>query len=85
MIIGIDIDNTLTDVQEKINKAAFCYAKDIGKDISDCCDLTEEINNNVEFYKDKFKFSEDELKFFLKNIQEEITNEALPREGQLKL
>lgn len=33
MKIGIDIDNTLTKVQDKLNKAAFDYAISLGKKI----------------------------------------------------
>lgn len=34
MIIGIDIDNTLTEVQEQLNKAAYEYVIKFKKDIS---------------------------------------------------
>lgn len=43
--------------------------------------LLEDINNDSNFYKEKFKFSYDELKYFLKDIQEEIVNNAIPRDG----
>lgn len=33
MRIGIDIDNTLTEVQEKLNKAAYAYAVSLGKNL----------------------------------------------------
>lgn len=33
MRIGIDIDNTLTEVQEKLNKAAYTYAVSLGKNL----------------------------------------------------
>lgn len=33
MKIGIDIDNTLTKVQDKLNKTAFDYAISLGKKI----------------------------------------------------
>lgn len=33
MRIGIDIDDTLNDVKEKLETAAYNYAKSIGKDI----------------------------------------------------
>ena len=68
MKIGIDIDNTLTEVQKELNIAAFNYAKKLGKDIDKSEDLLEDINNNGNFYKEKFKFSYDELKYFLKCI-----------------
>ena len=79
MKIGIDIDNTLTDVQAELNKAAYNYAKTLGKDIDEK-NLLEDINNNANFYKEKFKFSYEELKYFLKYIQEDIINRATPRD-----
>lgn len=80
MIIGIDIDNTLTNVQEELNEVAYNYAIKLGKKI-DSSVISEDINNNGSFYKEKFKFSYEKLKFFLKNIQEEIINKAKPRLG----
>lgn len=85
MIIGIDIDDTLTNIGTDINIAAYNYAKKLGKDINDSENLLEAINNNAEFYKRKFKFNYDELKYFLKNIQEEITSKAKPRDGVVKI
>lgn len=35
MIIGIDIDDTLTNIGRDINIAAYNYAKKLGKDIND--------------------------------------------------
>lgn len=35
MIIGIDIDDTLTNIGTDINIAAYNYAKKLGKDIND--------------------------------------------------
>lgn len=80
MKIGIDIDNTLTDVQEQLNEAAYNYAIKLGKEI-DYSVILEDINNNGSFYKEKFKFSYDELKYFLKYIMEEIISRAEPRAG----
>lgn len=52
--------------------ATFNYAKKLGKNIDESKDLLEDINNSLNFYKEKFKFLYDELKYFLKDIQEEI-------------
>ena len=84
MRIGIDIDNTLTDVQSELNMAAYNYAKRLGKNIDEK-NLLEDINNDSNFYKEKFKFSYDELKYFLKDIQEEIINKAIPRDGVVEV
>ena len=85
MNIGIDIDNTITEVQEELNNAAYEYAIKLGKNISDANNPFEDIKNNVDTYKKKFQFSYDELKYFLKNIQEEITNKAKPRDKAVEV
>lgn len=84
MIIGIDIDNTLTEVQEQLNKAAYDYAIKLGKNIEGAENSLEDIKNNGDLYKKKFQFTYEELKYFLKDIQEEITNNAKPREGAVE-
>ena len=81
MRIGIDIDNTLNKVQDKLNKAAFDYAISLVKKIDNYDNPLEDIKNNGDTYKKKFQFSYEELKYFLKEIQEDITNNALPREN----
>ena len=81
MKIGIDIDNTLTYVKEKLNEAAYNYAISLGKKVDKSYLQTEDINNDGESYKNVFQFSDNELKYFLKDIQESITNSALPREN----
>ncbi len=79
MNIGIDIDNTLTEIQEELNKAAYDYAIKLGKNINNAENQLEDIKNNGDAYKKKFEFTYDELKYFLKDIQEAITNKAEPR------
>lgn len=76
MNIGIDIDNTITEVQDELNKAAYEYAVKLGKNINNAENPLEDIKNNGDVYKKKFEFTYEELKYFLKNIQEEITNKA---------
>lgn len=84
MNIGIDIDNTITEVQEELNNAAYEYAIKLGKNIKNAENHFEDIKNNGDAYKNKFQFSYDELKYFLKNIQEEITNKAKPRDNAVE-
>ena len=72
MRIGIDIDNTITEVQDELNKAAYEYAVKLGKNINNDENPLEDIQNNGDVYKKKFEFTYEELKYFLKNIQEEI-------------
>ena len=81
MKIGIDIDNTLTEVQEELNKAAFNYAISLGKKIDNYDNPMEDIKNNGDTYRKKFQFTYEELKYFLKDIQENIINNASPREN----
>ena len=84
MRIGIDIDNTITEVQEELNNAAYEYAIKLGKNIKNAENPFEDIKNNGDTYKKKFQFSYEELRYFLKNIQEEITNKAEPRTNSVK-
>jgi len=79
MRIGIDIDDTLTDIKDKLTNAAVEYAKSLNK-YKENIDL--EINdkyNDGNIYQKMFGFSYEELKHFLGPIQEEITNNAVPR------
>lgn len=46
MRIGIDIDNTITEVQEELNNAAYEYAIKLGKNIKDDKNFFEDIKNN---------------------------------------
>lgn len=85
MIIGIDIDNTITDVRDELNNAAYEYAIKLGKSINELEKNFEDIKNNGDTYRERFQFSYDELKYFLKNIQEEITNRAEPRINAVKI
>ena len=85
MNIGIDIDNTITEVQQELNNAAYEYALKIGKKIENAENPLEDIKDNRDLYKKKFQFSYDELKYFLKNIQEEIVNKAKPREDAVEV
>lgn len=84
MKIGIDIDNTITEVQEELNNAAYEYAIKLGKNIKNAENPFEDIKNNGDTYKKKFQFSYEELRYFLKNIQEEITNKAEPRTNSVE-
>lgn len=84
MRIGIDIDNTLTEVQEELNVAAYNYAIKLGKNIKNYNNNLEDIKNNGDLYKETFKLNYEELKYFLKNIHERIVSQALPRIGAVE-
>ncbi len=66
MKIGIDIDNTITEVQDELNNAAYKYAIKLGKNINSIENTLEDIKNNGDLYKKKFEFTYEELKYFFK-------------------
>ena len=53
-IIGIDIDNTITEIQDELNEAAYEYAVRLGKNIDNANNPLEDIKNNGDVYKKKF-------------------------------
>lgn len=81
MRIGIDIDDTMTDIKDKLTNAALKYAIRLGKNVTYHGGKITDIYNNGNVYQKLFGFSYDELKYFLKDIQEEITDNVLPREN----
>jgi len=80
MRIGIDIDDTLNDVKERLEIAAFNYAKSLGKFIALSDDKCKR-DNKGSYIKDKYNFTYEELKHFLGQIQDEIINSAIPKEN----
>lgn len=80
MRIGIDIDDTLTDIKDKLTMAAKKYAISLNKKFENKeYQVVDIYNNNGNIYQKLFGFNYDELKYFLGIIQEEITNNAIPR------
>lgn len=79
MRIGIDIDNTLTDIEDKLTKAAKEYAMSLNKSILDGKYIINDTNNDGNIYQTLFGFNYKELKYFLGEIQENITDNAIPR------
>ena len=77
MRIGIDIDDTLTNIKDKLEKAAFEYAKSLNKNVQNI--KANDTYNNGNIYIKIYNFTYEELKHFLGPIQEEITNNAIPR------
>ena len=84
MKIGIDIDDTITDIQEKLKEAAYEYAVRLGKQINTDVEIEDSRNDGNEYQK-IYKFTYAELKYFLGTIQEEITNNATPRENAVNV
>lgn len=85
MRIGIDIDDTLTDIRKKLNNAAFEYAKTLNKKVINENIEINDVNNDGNIYQKIFSFSYDELKYFLGTIQENITKNAIPRKDCVEI
>ncbi len=68
MIIQIDIDNTLTDIEDDLMNAAFDYAKSLNKTINTNRLESMDDNNDGNKYQKIFAFNYEELKYFLKEI-----------------
>ena len=83
MKIGIDIDNTITDIKDELMKSAFNYAKRLNKEINYDYLNSDDKNNDGGIYQKIFNFTYEELKYFLKDIQEEIVNKAVPRKNAI--
>ncbi len=79
MIIGVDIDDTLTDIRDEVGAAALKYAQSLNKDIDETKVVWDK-NNNGSSFKERYNFNYDELLYFFGNIQENITKKAKPRE-----
>ena len=82
MKIGIDIDDTLSNIKEQINIQAFNYALKLNKSVSF---YNGKIFNYENLYRNIYKLDDNEIKYFISNIHEEITNMAVPREGAIEV
>lgn len=78
MKIGIDIDDTLTDIKQELEQEARKYAKQLGKKEQNISGITNKNDGNI--WQRKYGFTYEELKYFLKEIQESVTKKARPRE-----
>ena len=81
MRIGIDIDDTITNIKDKLTNAALEYAKSLNKNVQNIDYNIVDIYNNGNIYQKLFNFNYEELKYFLGTIQEEITDNVIPREN----
>lgn len=84
MIIGIDIDDTLTDIRDEVGAAALKYAQSLNKDIDESKVVWDK-NNNGSSFKERYNLNKEELLYFFRNIQENITKKAKPREGVVEV
>ncbi len=62
MRIGIDIDDTLTDIKDKLTNAAKEYAISLNKNVENKNHKIVDIYNNGNIYQKLFDFSYDELR-----------------------
>ena len=85
MNIGIDIDDTLTDIRDKLNLAAEKYANELGKENKNEEDKYVEDSNNGNVYQIKYGFTYEELKYFLSVIHEGITKKEEPRKNCVEI
>ncbi len=85
MRIGIDIDNTLTEIEEELMEKAEGYARQLGKNINVDREFMIDTTNDGNIYQKMFGFNEEELKHFLGPIQESITSTAIPRENAVEI
>lgn len=85
MRIGIDIDDTITNIKDKLTNAAIQYAKSLNKDVQNIKYSIVDTYNNGNIYQKLFNFNYEELKYFLGTIQEEITDNAIPRENCIEV
>lgn len=84
MIIGIDIDDTLTDIRDEVGAEALKYAKSLNKEIEEKKVVWDK-NNNGSSFKERYNLNYDELLYFFGNIQEKITKKAKPREDVVEV
>ena len=85
MNLGFDIDNTISDIEGELNKEAYNYALTLGKaPKNDKTDVVD-INNDGKSWTEMYNFTNEELKYFLKDIQEEIWEEAKIREDAVMI
>lgn len=84
MIIGIDIDDTLTDIRDEVGAEALRYAKSLNKEIDEKKVVWDK-NNNGSSFKERYNLNYDELLYFFGNIQEKITKKAKPREDVVEV
>lgn len=69
MRIGIDIDDTMTNIKDKLTNSAIQYAKSLNKDVQYIDYNIVDIYNNGNIYQKLFNFNYEELKYFLGTIQ----------------
>lgn len=84
MIIGVDIDDTLTDIRDEVGAEALKYAQSLNKEVDEK-KIVWDKNNNGSSFKERYNLNYDELLYFFKNIQENVTKNAKPRDDVVEV
>lgn len=86
MNIGIDIDNTLTDIEGALFDAANKYTKEIKPDFKYVKQQKYDgVTNMAGFYSSIFGWNEEEIMTFFRTKRIEVVDNARPRENARKI
>lgn len=82
MNIGIDIDNTLTDIEKELFDAANSYTKKLRPSFKYVEQQKYDgFTNMADFYSSIFGWNDDEIEHFFRNQRLEVVDNAKPREN----
>lgn len=86
MNIGIDIDNTLTDIEKEMFDAANIYTKTLNpnfkfKEIQ----KYEGFTNMAKFYSEIFGWNDENINYFFRKPRIEVVDNAKPRDGAIEV
>lgn len=82
MNIGIDIDNTLTDIEKDLFDAANKYTKSINPNFEYMKPVKYDgFTNMAAFYIDIFGWNDKQVESFFRNERIKVVDSAVPREG----
>lgn len=86
MNIGIDIDNTLTDIEKDLFEAANKYTKTLNSNFTfKEIQKYDGFTNMAKFYSEIFGWNDDNINFFFRNQRLEVVDNAKPREGVIEV
>lgn len=86
MNIGIDIDNTLTDIEEALYIEANKYSKGLNRDFAEKEIIKYEgFTNLSKFYSEIFGWNEENINYFFRNQRLEVVDNAKPRKYSKKV
>lgn len=86
MNIGIDIDNTLTDIEKELFEAANKYTKSINPSFEYMKTVKYDgFTNIADFYIDIFGWKEKQVENFFRNERIKVVDSAVPRKGVVKV